>query len=471
MKRILLLNLPGTKTYLRDYYCSKVSKFDYIYHPVDLLMLSGTLKKAGFEVFLIDAIVNRINPERCLFEIEQLKPDAIIFLAGFVSWPEDKVFLQRLKKQTGIPLCGSGDIFLGRSRDFYEKYPFIDAFITDFTTTDIVRFLAGHTEEIEKLVFRHNGRLFIRSESKQVSNYTIPVPLHNLFINKKYRFPFVRYAQFATVLTDYGCPFKCKFCIMSKLGYKKRPVSEVMEELKYLKKLGIKEIYFDDQTFGITKDRIQQLCSQMVANNLNFGWVCFFRVDLVSEQILSTMKRAGCHTIMFGIESGTQDILDDSGKNTRKEQVLKAIELCKKYNIYVVGTFIIGFINDSEKTIRKTIEFALESEIDYVSFNTLVPRPFTEPWEDAKQQGLKEEDIEGMDQSGTVVVLRTKYLSKKQVKKLRDEAYAKFYARPSYVLKKLLSIRTWYELETHIRGGLTLLANAFGLSEINRNKK
>ena len=109
--KILLLNLPGKRIYTRDYYCSKVSKSDYIYHPTDLLLLSGTLDEVH-EVKVLDAIAERMDDDECLTFISDDSYDVVIFLTGSVSWEEDCAFLKKLNKKTDALLIGTGDVLL-----------------------------------------------------------------------------------------------------------------------------------------------------------------------------------------------------------------------------------------------------------------------------------------------------------------------------------------------------------------------
>jgi len=130
MKKILLLNLPGKKPYLRDYYCSLISKGDFIWHPLDLTVLSGILS-SKFEIKVIDALAQKMDSQKCYQEISKIRPEVIIFLSGAVSWEEDKEFLKGIKKKQRIQLIGTGDIFLFNSEDLLKKYKFLNALILE----------------------------------------------------------------------------------------------------------------------------------------------------------------------------------------------------------------------------------------------------------------------------------------------------------------------------------------------------
>lgn len=456
-KRVLLLNPPGKRLYIRDYYCSKVSKSNYLFHPIDLLMLSGWLAER-YEIHVIDAIADRIDADRCLKIINDLSPDVIISLIGAVSLEEDIPFLEGLKKKVERIIV-TGDIVLEDPKGWMEDHSFIDAVIMDFTSPDIVSYLEDRIDAISSIVYRSENGIkninFIRSKNEE---FDLPIPRHDLFKSKSYRFPFVRHKEFATVLTEYGCPFKCSFCIMSTLGSRYRNVENVVQEFKALKKLGKKELFVFDQTFGINKKRAIDLCRRMKEEDFGFGWVCYSRVDIVNEELLREMKGAGCHTIMFGVESGSEEILRKYQKGYTKAQIKEAFRLCKMYNIRTVATFVIGLPEETEDTANETIEFLKEIDCDFASFNVAVPRMNTPLRQEAIREGLITSDLEIMDQTAqSSAAMPTKYLTREQVQELKRKAIIGFYLRPSYLWKRLKGVSTFYELKEQVSEGFSLL--------------
>lgn len=454
--KVLLLNPPGKKLYVRDYYCSKISKSNYLFHPIDLLMQSGRLAE-HYEVHVIDAIADGIGKAACLRMIDSFSPDVIVSLIGAVSLEEDLPFLERLKKE-GRLIIVSGDISLEGTEKWLKDHPFIDAAILDFTSEDIISYLEGNNESINSMVYRTSEGI---SGTKPVrprnEDFYVPVPRHDLFASRNYHFPFVRHKEFATVLTDYGCPFRCSFCVMSTLGYRYRNVENVIDELRELKRLGKKEIFFIDQTFGINKKRTLDLCRRMKDAEFNFGWVCYSRVDVVNEELLRTMKEAGCHTIMFGVESASEEILKKYQKGYTKTQIRDAFRLCRKYNIRTVATFILGLPDETEETANETIEFLKEIDCDFASFNVAVPRMNTPLRQEAIREGLITSDLEIMDQGGSSIAMPTRNLTTEQVQGLKVKAIRGFYLRPSYLWKRLRGISSFYELKEQVSEGLTLL--------------
>lgn len=454
--KVLLLNPPGKKPYVRDYYCSKISKSNYLFHPVDLLMLSGRLAEL-YEVSLVDAIADRMDENTCLSMINAFSPDVIVSLIGAVSLEEDIPFLERLKKE-GRLIIVSGDASLENTEKWLDGYPFIDAVILDFTSPDIIHYLQGSHDAISSMVYRTGeGISKVKPVRPRNEVFPLPIPRHDLFSSKNYRFPFVRHKKFATVLTDYGCPFRCSFCVMSTLGYRYREVENVIEELKTLKGLGKKEIFFIDQTFSINKKRTLDLCRRMKEEGFYLGWVCYSRVDLVNEEVIRGMKEAGCHTIIFGVESASEEILKKYQKGYNKTQIRDAFKLCKKYNIRTVATFILGLPEETEETANETIEFLKELDCDFASFNVAVPRMNTPLRQEAIREGLITSDLEIMDQGGSSIAMPTRNLTMEQVQELKKKAIRGFYLRPSYLWRRLKGVSSLYELKEQVSEGLTLL--------------
>lgn len=454
-KKVILLNPPGEKKYIRDYYCSKVSKAWYVYPPIDLLILSGILY-GQFEIKLIDAIVDNLSVEKCLREIKEFSPHAVIFITGAVSKGEDFKFVKKIKELRDILTIASGDFLLEDGPLFLKNELALDAIILDFTSNDILAYLNGEEFSSSAIISRRCRKIVTQENNKHQGEYRIPIPRHELFLNKKYAYPFIRKYPFSVVLTDYGCPFKCSFCVMANIGYKYRAVDNVLDEIVYLNHLGINEIYFADQTFGAIRNRTLQLCLELTKSFPKLGWVCFSRADVTDEEVLTAMKGSGCHTIIYGIESGNEEILKRF-KGIKKERIKEAIKLCKKHKIRVAGTFIIGLPGETEESIRETIRFSKECNFDYLSFNIAIPRANTLLRQEAIQKNLWFHGHDEMDQSGTYAVMGTGYLSKDEVLKWHKKAIKEFYLRPGYLLGRLLSVKSCQEFKINLQEGLSLL--------------
>ncbi len=460
MKKILLLNPPGEKIYIRDYYCSKISQASYINPPIDLLLLSGRLYEK-YHVHAIDSIAEKINEQQCLKKIKSENYDVIVFLTGSVSWIEDIEVLKKIKQiLPDVKVIASGDVFFEGGFERVKNHKLFDAVIYDFTNEDIIHFIEGDFNCIENMIFRENGEFKEKiNKIYKKKEISIPIPRHELFTKNSYNHPFSQSPSFSVILTDFGCPFKCKFCIMPALDYKYRKISNVIDELDYMNKLGIKEIFWADQTFAVNKKRCEELLNRMIEKNYDFGWFCFTRVDVVNEKLLILMKKAGCHTIIFGVESANEFILKKYRKGYTKEEIRNGINMASKVGLNTVGTFIIGLPEETIETFNETLRFIKKLNLDFASFNVAVPRLGTELRKEAIDEKIIDSEMEVMDQSGINVAMRTKSLSIDDIKRFKRKAVKDFYFRPEYLFSRLKKINSFYNLKNQIKNSIKLFRN------------
>jgi len=464
-RKVLLLNPPGSKIYIRDYYCSKVSKARYLYHPVDLLMLSGTISK-HHDVRVLDGMLDGWSPYGVIRAAQSFNPDVIVFLTGVVSFHDDLEFMAELKQVFPFIAIASGELFLGNAVDTLRSLPAVDAAVLDFTENGILDLIERISEpgqledgpEIRNIIYRSGDRIIGRGLIvSHGSEYELEIPRHDLFPNDKYRYPFVRRFPFATVLTDFGCPYKCDFCAINQLGFKKRSVNNVLEELDFIKKLGFKDIYFDDQTFGADRKRSEKLLGGMIDRDYRLGFICFTRADTVDRELLKLMKAAGCHTVVFGVESVGDTALAGVKKDLTLEKIREAISWCRLLGIRTVGTFIVGLPGMTVEEAASVGDFAVSLGLDFASFNVPAPRPGTGLRKLALESGWIDDELREMDQSGSYAVMGNEHMTAEQVGHYRNLASRKFYVRFGYVFRRLTGIRTWYEFKSHVQEGIDLL--------------
>ena len=459
-KRILFLNPPGQKIYIRDYYCSKVSKAYYLPQPVDLLMQTSFFNAQEYNLLVIDCIAEKLSVEKSLERIINFKPDYIIGLMGAVSLTEDVSFYNLVKKQLkhAIIAC-SGDALLDKYDEKLADNLWLDAIITNFYKDGFKQFIEKSTA-IEGLVYRDRFNKTITHQSKRSKPLDIKPPKQNLF-KGNYRMPFANAFPMATVLTNYACPYPCTFCIMSTLPYATRTSHSIIEELKTLKAQGYKFIYFSDQTFFQSKAITNDVLNWMIKSNYGLTWMCFSRVDVLNEKELLLMKKAGCSLIMFGVEWAEDNMLVHYKKNYTTQHVIDTFALSKKIGIKRLGTFLIGVPGQSKASILNTIAFAKKIDADYASFNVAVPRSNTSFREEALNNGLIDDALQVMDQSGNQVTMGTGVLSREELQHLKNNAYISFYLRPKYLWNRIKSLNNWMEFKIHVKEGFYMFKSFF----------
>ncbi len=440
--RVLLLNPPSRLPVLRDYYCSSVSKAGYLWHPIDLLAQSGRLS-AKHDLRVLDAPAAKFSESATARFIENFAPQAVFALTSAGTWRGDFGFIEPLKRRIGFVLAMSGEIFLGDAGKILEAHPWIDAALLNFTGPDLERFLEGSTSDVTNLAWRDGDKVFVRREGA-TGTFTLGLPRHDLFPMERYHMPWHLYHPFATVMTDYGCPFGCSFCNSRTFGHARRDLDDLSEELEWLHRRGIRQLFIKDMTFASSRPHAVRVLETMIEKGREFRWNAYCRADLIDDDLALLMSRAGCHLVQIGVESADEALLNRHGKKIKTETVRKAFKILKKAGISAGAHFILGLPGDSLDGIRRTVELAVELDPAYASFNLAMPR-----------LGASLNDAGWMDRpldsSGSEPFYELDDLSPRTLVRERDRAMRRFYLRPGYWIKTALAIKTPYQLWNLLR--------------------
>jgi len=171
-------------------------------------------------------------------------------------------------------------------------------------------------------------------------------------------------ATYANMITSRGCLGRCKFCNIWKHWEGKvrlRSPKNVVDEIEELNKMGINLIEFNDDSLAQNRKIMVEICQEIIDRKLNVAWYSAIRPDLVDKELLEIMHRAGCFMLAYGVESGSQKILDNIGKNTKREDLTEAIKITKEVGIKAYALLMIGNLGEDDRTINETVEFMEET--------------------------------------------------------------------------------------------------------------
>ncbi len=202
---------------------------------------------------------------------------------------------------------------------------------------------------------------------------------------------------FKNIFAIRGCPYNCLFCGSREIWSRKvrfRSPGNVVREIQGLKSLGLKSVHFDDDTFGVTKRNIEELCHALMTNCREIKWSCELHVKLIEDQTISLMKKAGCEAIQVGIESGNNEILKAMRKNITVEEALSACKVVRRHGIHLHGFFMVGFPQETEDTLNDTIATIRKARCNTTIYSIFTPYPGTEVFEFCKEKGLIGEDFD-----------------------------------------------------------------------------
>jgi len=300
---------------------------------------------------------------------------------------------KQINKQTVVIMGGPHPSTVGAS---LLNYPEIDIGVIgegEITITELLNAIEAHKklDDIQGIVYRRNGQVFRNPPREFITNLDslcFPHTYAGEILKDYNKYPLT---AFTNIFATRGCPNNCFFCGSRNVWSRKvrfRSPENVVEEIKSLQKIGAKIVHFDDDSFGVTKKYINDLCNALMQNCPGLKWSCEMPVQLVNEENISLMKSAGCFSIQIGIESGNNKILSAVRKNITIENALDACELIKKHGIELTTFFMVGHLQDTEDTLRDTVNAIKEVKSDLIGYSIFTPYPGTEAFEQCKENGL-----------------------------------------------------------------------------------
>ncbi len=288
---------------------------------------------------------------------------------------------------------------------------------------------------------------------------TLPTPAFHLVPFERYK-PAVgafRRLPAVNMTMTRGCPGKCTFCNSAETALRTRSPEHLVDEIQRLQaRYGIREVSFYDDTFTIYKQHVARLCDLIVERGIDLTWSCFARTDCVSPSLLQKMKRAGCHQILFGIESADPKILEAIQKPIDIALTREACRMVQAAGIAVRAAFMFGNPGETVESMRRTIDFAKELDPDLAIFNITTPYPGTKMFDWAKRNGyLRTLDWSDYDLANTVMTLPT--VSPEEINRMYKVAYREFYFRAKFLWRRLLRMRSLDEIKMNLQAMRSIL--------------
>ncbi len=270
----------------------------------------------------------------------------------------------------------------------------------------------------------------------------LPIPKQHLLPLDRYRMPFIG-SRYVWLLTNRGCPYRCTYCFEGVVWGKSvryRSAESIIAELEYLAEHDVHKVVFLADLFTYDRDGVMRLCDLILERGLKVKWACNSRVDTIDEPMARRMKEAGCWLVAFGIESGSQKVLDACKKDTTVEKARETIAMIDRVGIRSWAYFIIGLPGETEATIRETIDFSRSIPLDIALFHVAVPYAGTDFYFQAVANGwLDTGDWSHFDMNDSVVV-HYPDISAEAILTGTKRAFRAFYFRPRQVwrLTKML---------------------------------
>jgi radical SAM superfamily enzyme YgiQ (UPF0313 family) len=453
----------------RDIFSSKTaaSQINY-WQPLGTLYVAAVLQKAGHEVMFQNGAF--LTHEELLRETERFSPGFIGIYSTTFGWEKAKQTAADLRAQYGnkVFICAGGPYpIAAQERCLEDAGESIDAVVTgegEFTVLETIeRLQEGRGfEGVRGLIWRDGGKIIKNPPRPLIEDLdSLPFPARELLgdPNRYLPTPATYKRKPVTVLmTSRGCTRRCIYCFQidkeRKTGIRYRSIENVMLEIEHCLAQGYREIKFLDDTLAADYDRAMQFAAEIKARKLNFTWFVSACVNQVDKPLLKAFKDAGCWAILFGAESGVQKNLNAIRKGTTLEQIKKAVKEAQEVGLKVHTPFLFGIPGETYEEGLETIRFAVELDPDTVSFHAITPFPGTELYDNLDKYGEISEDLTDFTYQGAAFVPRT--MTKDQILDLRQKAFRTFYSRPSFIIRRLLSVRNRDDVVSLVKAARSL---------------
>ncbi len=450
--KILLLTPPFDL--MKKGYGSKIKIRAGFFPPLGLGYLAAPVLLKGHEVKIIDSSPLNYTNEDIGREVNKFNPD-LIGVSAVTAMADDAYSLINYLKSNWLKL----PVILGGSHAncfpelVFEKAPQLDMVgygEGEKTFVEIVDYYNDNRKlpqnVLGTLVRLEDGTIKKNPPAPLVMNLDeISPPTHQLYDYKIYRPLPLQYKKLPTanLIASRGCPWsRCTFCFQAgRAGqmYRRHSPERVVEEIKTLIKIHkIREIAFWDDNFLINETWINQFCDLLDQGGIKIPWSAVARVNTITKPMLVRAKKSGLWNILFGIESGNQDLLDRIKKGTTLDQIRQAISWTTELDIDTRGSLILALPGETPEKAKETIKFACELDLTYAHFLAAHPEWGTELYDDAINSGRIVPTYLGRT---TPTYIPDGYKDAEEVKKMLHLAYRKFYFRPKYIWKHLKRLK------------------------------
>ena len=375
----------------------KWNKLVNSYPPLGLAYLAAVLERAGHTVGVFDfGLTPHTELADDVGRVAAFAPDLIGMTAMTNTWYSAVALAGALKSVVACPIVVGGP----HATVFPERVaqePAVSYVVVgegEETFLELVGLLersgmAPRPEAlgaVRGLCFMHGGALVKTAERPLIADLdALPFPARHLFDLWAYPLYTPDGQRMLTVLSSRGCPYNCSYCFKGIVGrtYRQRSPANIIAELQSLiDTYGVRNFYFIDDLFTLDAKRLRAFAEQVIAARLDIRWQCLARVDRVTPDLLRLMHQAGCRQVHYGIESADQAILDRIGKGITPAMVRRAVDATRAAGIRSKGYFMLGLPGDTEATIRETIAFAADLDLDDAMFSLTTPFPGTRLWDE-----------------------------------------------------------------------------------------
>jgi len=447
---VLLINPPIAL----EVYSEKLHDFWLITPPYSLLVLAASIIKIGANVKVLDADADMLSDEEIVSISMKFKPKYIGFTVMTPSVYLVKRICSKIKKKLpDVKIILGGVHATALPFELMNELQDADYLIKGEANEILTKLIKSNDKienlsNIEGLLYRNQKKDIIANKGQGFIDdiNKLPMPAWDIIDLNKYRAYRLlmwnkQYVKpYAPIFTSWGCPGTCSFCsnrLMHGNKVRFRDPEKVLEEIDYLvQKCNVKSICIQDDSFTIKKNHTYEICHGLINRKYDISLMCQSRADTIDEDMINLFKKAGFTWISFGIESGSQKILDQANKKLTKKILYNTVLLTHKSGLNTHLNFIVGLPGENSNTIKETIDFAKQLKSVSYGFSFATPFPGTKLWDFAAKNSINlTTNWNYYDWVNYPPQSLNKNITSSDLKKFRKRIIRKVIISPSYIFR------------------------------------
>lgn len=409
MTHIAFVNAPSNEYfYGREGRCqvalekSPGQMFEF-YPPTYLAQYASVLEHQGHKCKILDCGAQKITKEETIAILKKFNTDILVINVTTLSFDDDITYVKYVKSNLDLPIAAIGPHGSVVPESLLRNG--IDVVVRgegEFALLDIVEKIGTSkqlslAQDVRGISYLKHGRLMNKPDAELIMDLdSFPFPARHLLCQAIYKDLAIHGHHYTIIRGSRGCPFNCRFCIVSKISGRKmrfRSPQNIIEELKIIKeKNSVSVVSFFDSLFTANRKHAIELCKRILRSKLNIHWFANTRADTVDLEMMSAMKKAGCVGVTLGIESGSQEMLDNMRKQAKVKDYERGMAICKNAGLLTFAYFVLGFPGETYETIQETKAFIKRTKPDSIAIAFPIPFPGTDLYEYARREGLLQFD-------------------------------------------------------------------------------
>jgi radical SAM superfamily enzyme YgiQ (UPF0313 family) len=430
------------------------------------MKIAGYLRKFNIDSLIYDANTLKLTLEEVAKIIEKEVPRLVVFTTSTTAINSDIKVAQRVKEiSQDIITATFGAHVKGVPIQTLRDNRCLDIAIYGDPET-VVKELVQKNYNISEVdgIYYRKGRDIIKNKPHPPVNSLdeYGIAAHDMIEPHLYHDPLAKGSPLTITYGQIGCINKCIYCMSMLYGkLRMRSVPHFIKELKFIERLGFKEVFFIDCGFTNELKWTNELVDSMINESLNLTWWCLSRADHLNESLLRKMKRAGCHSIGVGVESANPRIIKNINKRVDTKEVIRIIKIAHKLKLRILLYFQFGLPGETRETMEETLNYALASGADLVTFGIATPVPGTPFYDYIKENGLFITSDWSKFDPALPPVYSYPNLTSDEIFEFSKKAYRAFYMRPSFVLNRLIKQRSINEIKNNCNNFIQFINRMF----------